>query len=344
MAIVEWMVNTSEEFLEHAARNTFLSLVEASGTLVGYMSVLAVALIGVNMMLQFRAISWQASLGLIIKLAAIGIFAWNWNQFWAVANGIIESLENIAGGILAASPGDFGGPTVGDGFAAAIDTMLDDFSTAATNVADDMGGWLLTAIVSGICLFLIACIAAFSAVLIVFTKIVITILLGLAPLAIAMTLFQTTKNYFERWISSAVNWSLYPIFIASIFAIMIAMGTKMINDLGTDNFENIGAFIPFVALEILVIISIVFLPMIVGSVSGSIQIIGAMMGARAAASNIGTMARAGVGSFGAARSFGSMPWQTFRGQNALGRAGYRAGAGIAGTLNRMQERARLLRR
>lgn len=79
MRIVDYITTTGELFLTDVARNTFLSLVTASGTLVGYMAVLAVALVGMNMMMQFRPISWPATIGLMIKLALIGIFAWNWN-------------------------------------------------------------------------------------------------------------------------------------------------------------------------------------------------------------------------------------------------------------------------
>ena len=47
MRIVDYIVTTAESFLTDVARNTFLSLVTASGTLVGYMAVIAVALVGI---------------------------------------------------------------------------------------------------------------------------------------------------------------------------------------------------------------------------------------------------------------------------------------------------------
>lgn len=353
MRIVDYITTTGESFLTDVARNTFLSLVTASGTLVGYMAVLAVALVGMNMMIQFRPISWPATIGLMIKLALIGIFAWNWNQFWNVANAIIKAIEAIAAQILVSAGSSWGGSTIADGFGAAIDRVIEKLSIASTNIASEMGGWFMGGLVGFACTVGLVLIGAASAVMILFPKVVITILLGLAPIAIAMTLFDNTKNYFERWASACVSWALYPIFIASIFAIMIGMGNKMVADIGTDSFGSIGAFIPFLILEALVVICIACLPMLVSSVSGNLQQMGVLAAGRLAAGGLGTMASAGMRSFGAARSIASTPAQTLRGQNALGRAGQafgahpavqRASTGVALTLNRMQERARLLRK
>lgn len=104
------------------------------------------------------------------------------------------------------------------------------------------------------------------------------------------------------------------------------MGNKMVADIGTDSFGSIGAFIPFLILEALVVICIACLPMLVSSVSGNLQQMGVLAAGRLAAGGLGTMASAGMRSFGAARSIASIPAQTLRGQNALGRAGQAFGA------------------
>lgn len=353
MKIVEYITTTAESFLTDVARSTFLSLVTASGTLVGYMAVLAVSLVGINMMMQLRPISWPSAIGLMIKLALIGIFAWNWNQFWNVANAIIKAIEALAAQILDSAGSYWGGSTIADGFGAAIDHVIVKMSEASTNIASEFGGWLMGGLIGFACTVGLVIIGALATVGIIFPKVVITVLLGLAPIAIAMTLFDNTKNYFERWASSCVSWALYPIFIASIFSIMIGMGNKMISDIGTDTFGSIGAFIPFLMLEALIGLCVFLLPMLVSSVSGNLQQIGVVAAARLGTGALGSMASAGMQSFGAAKRLAQLPGETIRGQNALGRAGQalaahpsvqRASTGVAVTLNRMQERARLLRK
>jgi type IV secretion system protein VirB6 len=358
MPAVQPIIESAERFLENAARSTFLGLVEASGTLVGYMAVLAVALVGINMMVQLRPMAWVQCLSLVIKLSLIGIFAWNWNQFWAVANGILAAIEAVAGGILASSGNGLSGPTITDGFASAIDVMMDQFAEAATNIAAEMGGWFVTGIVSGICLVLMGFISAASALMILFPKVVITVLLGLAPIMIALTLFEATKGFFERWLSACVSWSLYPVFIASIFSIMISMGNDLINRIGTSGYASIGDFLPFMVLMILILLCIGFLPMIVGSVSGNLQLLGVVVAGNKFMGQGRSVMNAGKGAISTGKAIGSAgsaiasaPGQTRRGENAVGRAGqafaahptvFQASTGVAESINRMQDKARTL--
>lgn len=351
MAIVAPIVNSAESFLVNAARSTFLGLVEASGTLVGYMAVLAVALVGINMMVQLRPMAWANCLSLMIKLALIGIFAWNWNQFWGVADGILSAIEATAGGILASSGNGLSGPSINDGFASAIDRLMIQFTNAATSIAEDMGGYFTSAIVSGICVLLIGFISAVSALLILFPKVVITVLLGLAPIVIAMTLFEATKGFFERWMSACISWSLYPLFIASIFSIMISMGTDMIDRIGTDGYTSIGAFVPFIVLMILILLCMALLPMLVTTVSGNIQMAGVIAtGSRFMGQGKSVM-NAGKGAAASTAALAKAPGQTMRGENAVGRAGqafaaspsvFQATTGVAESINRMQDKARTL--
>lgn len=349
MPIVEPIVSSAESFLVNAARSTFLGLVEASGTLVGYMAVLAVALVGINMMVQLRPMAWVQCISLMIKLALIGIFAWNWNQFWAVADGILRAIEATAGGILASSGNGLGGSTINDGFASSIDRLMDDFTVAATSIAEDMGGYFTSAIVSGICILLIGFISAVSALLILFPKVVITVLLGLAPIVIAMTLFEVTKGFFERWLSACISWSLYPLFIASIFSIMISMGTDMIERIGTDGYTSIGAFIPFIVLMILILLCMALLPMLVTTVSGNIAMAGVIATASKFVGQGKSVQNLGKGVAANTAALARTPGQTQRGENALGRTAqtfashpsvFQATTGVAESINRMQDKAR----
>ena len=358
MTVVALIVDSAESFLENAARSTFLGLVEASGTLIGYMAVLAVALVGINMMLQLRPMAWTNCIGLMIKLSLIGIFAWNWNQFWAVANGILSAIEATAGGILASSGNGMNGPTVTDGFASAIDDMLDSFSVAATTIGREMGGYFGTMIMMGISSLLIGSVAAVSALMILFPKVVITVLLGLAPIMIAMTLFEATKGFFERWLAACISWSLYPLFIASIFSIMLSMGNDMINRIGTDSYDSIGAFLPFIVLMILILLCVALLPSIVGSVSGNLQLLGVVAAGQRFMGGQKTIMNTGKSALGYSKGAASnslalakTPGQTLRGENALGRAGqafsahpsvFQATTGVADSINRMQDKARTL--
>ncbi|MEH6737038.1 MAG: type IV secretion system protein [Sulfitobacter sp.] len=50
----------------------------------------------------------------------------------------------------------------------------------------------------------------------VLSKMVVTLLVGIAPVMITLTLFKITQDYFNRWLSALIAWSLYPIVIAGV--------------------------------------------------------------------------------------------------------------------------------
>jgi type IV secretion system protein VirB6 len=49
-----------------------------------------------------------------------------------------------------------------------------------------------------------------------FSKLMIAFLLGVAPLAIAATIFEKTKGMFEAWLSAMIGYLMYPVASAGV--------------------------------------------------------------------------------------------------------------------------------
>lgn len=295
MGIVSWVVDSTKDYLGSAAQTTFNSLVTSAGALLGSMAVLAVALVGINMLLQYRYMDWRTAFGLILKLTLISIFAWNWGEFWKVASAIIQLGDSLANQIMSATGG------AGDGsaksFAASFDAMLAQQASLASNIADRMG-WMNGAILNGISIVLIGLGAALAALILIFSNIMITFYLGIAPIMITLSLFSVTKEYFEKWMASAISYAFYPVVIASVFGAIVAMANKMRDSFGT-TVESVGDFIPFVALMLITVAAVATIPMIVGSITGNLHLANAV---RTVASGAGAASLLMRGSAGAARA------------------------------------------
>jgi hypothetical protein len=71
-------------------------------------------------------------------------------------------------------------------------------------------------------------------------------MIGIAPIMIALSLFDVSKDYFHRWLSSTVSYALYPLVIAGVFSTVVGMSRSLMTELG-DPFgaSNIGALVPF---------------------------------------------------------------------------------------------------
>jgi hypothetical protein len=71
-------------------------------------------------------------------------------------------------------------------------------------------------------------------------------MIGIAPIMIALSLFDVSKDYFHRWLSSTVSYALYPLVIAGVFSTVVGMSRSLMTELGDPSgASNIGALVPF---------------------------------------------------------------------------------------------------
>jgi len=99
----------------------------------------------------------------------------------------------------------------------------------------------------------------------------ISILIGLAPIMIFLTLFDVTKDYFARWLSTLISFSMYPIIIAGVFSTIIGVASALIDRLGDpSSAANIGALLPFFMMILMGKGFILATPFIARSLSGNI--------------------------------------------------------------------------
>jgi type IV secretion system protein VirB6 len=71
-------------------------------------------------------------------------------------------------------------------------------------------------------------------------------MIDIAPIMIALSLFDISKDYFHRWLSSTVSYALYPLIIAGVFSTVVGMSRSLMAELGDPSgASNIGALVPF---------------------------------------------------------------------------------------------------
>ncbi len=97
MGVVSWMVGTADGFLVDAAESQFGAVASNTGTIVLLMVTLSLIGVCINMAFQFRSMDGASFFWYLIKLTLIGLFAFNWANFNAVANAVIGGLDYVAG-------------------------------------------------------------------------------------------------------------------------------------------------------------------------------------------------------------------------------------------------------
>lgn len=269
MGVVSWMVGTADAFLVDAAESQFGAVAGNVGAIVLLMATLSLIGVCTNMAFQFRSMDGASFFWYLIKLMLIGLFAFNWANFNAVANAIIGGLDYVAGALISSVGGGGAGATY---FAAEFDDLISEFSQYLNAIGSNLN-WMTGAILGGIGLVLLSLLGFMTGIVLIFAKMMLTLMLGLAPIMIALSLFDATKDFFHRWVSTTVSYAFYPIVIAAMFSTVVGMANSLLAQLGDPNSAtNIGSLVPFFVMVFLAKGFVAATPLIVRGMSGNLMV------------------------------------------------------------------------
>ncbi|WP_430450372.1 type IV secretion system protein [Rhodophyticola sp.] len=209
MSVVTYFVETSQAYLDTAAETQFGSVATTVGTLLVLGTTLVVILVFLNMIYQYRAMDGhERPSGLRSRSGLIGIFATNWMQFNAFSSAILYGIDSIAGALVASVGGGSPGPS--GTFAEEFDRLIVELGDYL-NAAGSELNWMAGAMLDIVGVLLLSILGGLAAFILVASRLMIALLIGIAPVMIFLTLFEVTKDYFARWLSALISFALYPI-------------------------------------------------------------------------------------------------------------------------------------
>ena len=269
MSVVTYFVETAEGYLESAAETQFGAVAATVGTILVLGTTLVVVLICMNMIYQYRAMDGRTAFWLAVKIGLIGVFATNWVQFNELASAVLYGIDSIAGSLVASIGGGSPGPS--GTFAEVFDELIASLGEYL-NAAGSELNWMAGAMMDTLGVLLLSILGGLAAFIVVASRLMITLLIGIAPVMIFLTLFEVTKDYFARWLSASVSFAMYPIVIAGVFATITGVSKALLAELGDpEGASNIGALIPFFMMVLMAKGFIIATPFIVRAVSGNIM-------------------------------------------------------------------------
>ena len=114
------------------------------------------------------------------------------------------------------------------------------------NAAGSELNWMAGALLDTLGVLLLSILGGLAAFIVVASRLMIALLIGIAPVMIFLTLFEVTKDYFARWLSALISFAMYPIVVAGVFATITGVSRALLAKLGDpEGASNIGALIPF---------------------------------------------------------------------------------------------------
>jgi len=317
LSVVTFFVETADNYLSDAAETQFASVAATVGTLIILASTIVVIMVLINAVFQYKSVDARQAFWLAVKLVLVGVFATNWTQFNSFSTAILSGIDSIAGALVASVGGGAPGPS--GTFAEEFDGIIEEFG-AYMNVIGDNMHWMMGALMGAIGTVLLSILGGLAAFFLIASRLMIALLLGLAPIMIFLTLFEVTKDYFARWLSALVSFAMYPVFIAGVFATIIGISNSLIAELGDPTgVSNIGAILPFFMMVFMAKGFILATPFLVRAVSGNIVM-------PALSSGLGGAYQFGAAALGSRQAYNRMgvgtasgaEWAAIRGRSLVG--------------------------
>lgn len=269
MGIVTFLVDAADQGLDSVARSQFAAISSGIGTAIMLAATVAIVLLFINMAFQFRPMDGTELIPLLIKIGLINAFAFNWVNFNHVSGFITDGLDNIAGMLIGSITGDTGAGSAY--FAERFDQLINELADYANEIGANLN-WMAGALMSVLLTALLSVVGGLAAMVLILAKMVVTLLIGLAPIMIALSMFEATKEYFHRWLSAIVSYSFYPVVIAGTFSIIFGLMRVLLSAVGdTSNLTTIGAALPFLAVVLLSLALIGAIPVVVRTISADIN-------------------------------------------------------------------------
>lgn len=266
MGLVSGFVDNSGGLLDDVASSSFGALISGGQTTIAAMAMLAVIMLALNMILQYRPMSFGAVFVIIVKLLIITKIALDWGQFNEIYNAVRGGINAIAGHLLSG----FGGSSVPSGdLAQAMDDFISELSIATNEAMRPLG--MFASALMGIVVFVaLSLIAGVAALLLVFSMVMATVYVAIAPVFIALSIFEATKDYFNRWLQGMISYLLYPLVTAAMLGALIRIVKAYIDSIDASAINTITDFVPFLACLIILVLCTMMIPTIVSALSGMI--------------------------------------------------------------------------
>ena len=332
MGFIESTYVSTLAFIEGVGQSEYMALAASLASTAQLLSSLLIIVVLINMATQTRPMAVGDSIWLIVRFTLIALFMRSWSQFDAVFQAFDDMFVALGNQLLSASLG--GNDTT------SFARELDNLGNKAAQFANVQAGRLniLGSVMNGIMVLLIGGLGAFATLALIISRIVLAVLVGLAPVAIVASMTNATKSFFSSWLSAVILMLLFPLVLSGVFATVLAMGNATISGLEADAEMNVGTITPVIMVLMLSIIMVILSPVIVSMVGGSIELgrmtgaVGGMMSRGASFARKGGAA-AGQAAYGAGRGTAGYDYDPSYGDSRAQRAGVTAGGVARDTAN-----------
>lgn len=215
----------------------------------------------------------------IVKIVVLLAIATEWDTFYLIVYNMVTDLpSDVAGQIMQGAANVIPNAAASDD--ATANTVLSEFYDRSMEVSEKLlegAGWNRVGLYlyAGTIWFGAIAFTGYAAMLIILAKIAVAILLAVGPLFILLLIFSNTKNLFEGWLRTLLNYAVIPIFVYTLLALLLTLAESPLraleNNIGPE--APIATYIaPFLFVSVVSVLLLAQIMNIAASITGGLSL------------------------------------------------------------------------
>lgn len=264
MDFVSDLMGFIDDAITGAAAGTFGAVAGNYGGIITILAVLSFAAYGIAIAIGAATTRPADFFQLVMRIILVFIFGLTWNNFQV----IYEALTNTSDGLVTALFSVAGGGAANS--VESAENFAANAQSAAASVIQAEGS-ITRGVLGALMYVLLAALQAAYVLVAGFAKIMIGILVGLAPFAISATIFARTQFLFEAWLSSLIGYFMYPVAAAGVMGFIATVAESAFDDSSSSTLLGITGVVVIILVGIYALKSI---PQIASNITGQLNLAG----------------------------------------------------------------------
>ncbi len=227
------LLNTIDTILNNFVQTGFERLVQNYQGVLTSLMIFYVGWIGFRMMtrsLQIDIVVFAKHLSLLIIVYAL---LNNWQLFYLFFYNIFTNEPTNICQVLVNSSGNFN--LQGESTSSALNEVFYQGITASQKLLSLTGFGNYMVFVYGILVGTATCIFCLIALaMLIYAKMLLALLLFLAPIFISFLLWNSTRRLFDKWLQALINYALYPIITCGVLMLTLTLANTTLPGLMTN--------------------------------------------------------------------------------------------------------------
>ncbi|WP_085033077.1 type IV secretion system protein [Ensifer aridi] len=240
MGVISKLAHTIDATLVDYVQTVFEAAADPIRTLLGAIALIALLLLALNHITQFKAVNYSMYLHWGLRYILIYSFATIWVNFQNIYTMLVEvpddyaalMMRGVAAAVKTNNPSVLDPARIKDTYSA-----MDEFAHAIVRIAydnlSDLSVFKLAKAIRNI--FMGMCILAIggffiaaSAIIVLLGKIGLAVSISLAPLAIIMLMMPQTRQHFESWTRFTTGFALIPLLTAALMTVVLNVAGEIL--------------------------------------------------------------------------------------------------------------------